>query len=304
MGRDLLAHQALIDRIRDRLLDAHRLKGRVLLHYLLMPTEIHVLSRLPAGDSPQALARVVASIVARWVREIQAMKGPVFAARYRAFEVRSDDELKQQLRMLAWRPVAAGLCGRPLYYTLSSLRPAVGLGRGKGYEARELLRTFAEAVREARASMLALIRRKPSDAELREWELNHGLALATGTVGPSFRMAREVDGTAATLVAAVGTQGIDGALRLLERWVASRLELPDGDNLSSMAGAAGARARALVAGLAVQAKLCSAASVARYFKRAKSTLSEQMAACRLREEDRRLLATPMEVILEEAARLA
>jgi hypothetical protein len=58
--------------------------------------------------------------------------------------------------------------------------------------------------------------------------------------------------------------------------------------------------RALVASLAVQLDLCSAASVARHFKRAKATLSERMAACRLQPEDQWILGTPLGRIVEEA----
>lgn len=108
---------------------------------------------------------------------------------------------------------------------------------------------------------------------------------------------------AAAFVAAGGSEGIDGAIKLLERWVASRLGLREGQCLVKLGGSQGARARALVAGLAVQADLCSAAFVARHFGRAKATLCEQMAASRRRAEDRRLLATPMLEVLSESVRL-
>ena len=64
-----------------------------------------------------------------------------------------------------------------------------------------------------------------------------------------------------------------------------------------------ARGRALVACLAVAHHLCSAASVARYFRKAKATLSEQMAACRARSADRQILETPVRRILEESVAL-
>lgn len=66
----------------------------------------------------------------------------------------------------------------------------------------------------------------------------------------------------------------------------------------------GARARALVAGLAVRSGLCPAASVARHFSRARATLCEQMAASRQREEDRQLLGTPIQLILDDLKRLS
>lgn len=304
IGRDLASSPKLLEKITDRLMEAHRQRGRMLLYYLLTPTEIHVLSRIPAGDGPRDVVREVATIVARWVRELQGMRGPVFADRYRAHEVRTDTELKDEIRMLAWRPVATGVCASPLHYVNSSLRTTLGLRRAYGFESRALLGAFDGTVLDARHAMRRLIRPRPSRAELREWELNHGLAIAVGTAGPSFGMAREIDGAAAALVAASATQDIDGALNLLEQWVAFRLDLPIGDSLSRVPGPAGARARALVAGLAVRARLCPAASVARHFKRARATLCEQMAASRMRDEDRQLLGTPMRLILDELKKLS
>ena len=303
MGRDFVADPKLVEKIRDRLMDAHRQQGRALLHYLLTPTEIHVISRLAPGDGPRDIVREVATIVARWVREAQGVRGPVFAARYRAHEIRTEADLKGEIRMLAWRPVEAGLCVAPLHYVNSSLRITLGLRRAHGFDSRALLAAFEGTVLEARDAMRRLIRRQPSKSELREWELNHGLSVAVGSAGPTFGMAREVAGAAAALVAAAATQDIDGALKLLERWVALRLQLPVDQGLSTLSGAIGARARALVAGLAVQSNLCPAASVARHFRRAKATLSEQMAASRLRQEDQQLLATPMRLILDEIAKL-
>jgi hypothetical protein len=304
IGRDLVADPKLIEKITDRLLEAHRLRGRVLLKYLLTPREVHVLSRVAPGDSPREIAREVGTIVARWVRELQGVRGPVFADRYRAHEVPTDAELKYELRMLAWRPVAAGLCSRPLLYVNSSLRVTLGLRRAYGFESRPLLAVFEGTVLEARSAIRRLIRRRPSPADLREWELNHGLAIAVGTAGASFGMAREIDGPAAALVAASATQDIDGGLKLLEQWVVARLGLPSDSVLATVPGAAGAQARALVAGLAVQAGLCPAASVARYFKRARATLCEQMRASRLRDQDRELLGAPMRLILDEIGKLA
>lgn len=304
MGRDLVASAKLVEKIVDRLLVAHQKRGRVLMYYLVTPKEIHVISRVPAGDRPREIDREVSTIVSRWVRELQGQRGPVFAERYRAHEIRTEAELKYEIRMLAWRPVAAGLCGSPLHYVNASLRITLGLRRAHGFESRPLLATFEGSVLEARNAMRRLIRRRPTQVDLREWELNHGLAIAVGVGGASFGMAREVDGAAAALVAAAVSQDIDGALSLLERWVAYRLALPNGERLARVVGPQGARARALVAGLAVQSGLCPAASVARHFSRARATLSEQMAASRRRDEDRRILGTPMRMILDELKKLA
>lgn len=302
-GRNLLADPSMVGRIRDRLIAAHEPRGRALLHYLLMPTEIHVLCRLPASAGPGTIARVVANLVSRWVRDIDRTRGPVFAGRYHAHEVSTVATLRQEVRMLAWRPAAVGLCSRPTYYTRSSLRTSLGLERTKDFDARALASAFDSTIHGARMAMRAVIRGRPPAVELREWELTHGLALAIGAADDASPLVREVGGVAAAFVAAGGSEGIDGAIKLLERWVASKVGLRDGQSLAKLAGSQGSRARALVAGLAVQSDLCSAAFVARHFNRAKATLSEQMAASRQRPQDQRILSTPLMEILNEAVKL-
>lgn len=304
LGRDLVASPRLVEKITDRLKHAHQRRGRSLVYYLLTPGEVHVISRIPPGDSPKEVVREVAAIVARWVRELEGARGPVFADRYRAHQVSTVAELKHELRMLAWRPAMSGLCRAPIQYVNSSLRTTLGYRRAHSFDSRVMLGAFGDGVLEARNAIRLLLRRRPSSAERYEWELNHGLAVAVGSKGPSFGIAREVDGAAAALVAAAAARNIDGALELLERWVVHRLELPRGESLSSMGGSSGARARALVAGIAVRAGLCPAAAVARHFGRARATLCEQMAASRLREEDRLLLGAPMQLILDELKKLS
>ena len=304
MGRDLLAGTSLVERIRGRLIDAHRREGRVLVDYLLAPAEVHVLSKLAHDDSPGGVARAVANIVARWIREVHAVRGPVFAGRFRAHRIGSDEALRAEVRMLAWRPVVLGVCIAPSPYPHSALRTTLGLRRAMGFAARPLLQLFGDPVPVARTALRTWLAQRPTAMEMRQWELSRGLALAVGTVGPLPRMAREVRGAAATLVAASGPDGIDGALRLLERWVLARLGVRGGIRLADVSGSTGARGRALVACLAVDVALCSAASVARHFKRAKATLSEQMTACRHRPADQQILGTPMTRVVEEAIALA
>jgi hypothetical protein len=304
MGRDLLADPSVIDRIRERLLDAHRRQGRILLDYLLTPTEIHLLSRLPPGESPGAIARAVANIVSRWVREAQGVRGPVFAGRYRAHPIESDDALRDEVRLMAWRPVAMGICRTPTHYSHSALRTILGLRRAMGFDARAVLGAFGDSVPGARTALRAWLARRPEGMETMRWELCHGLVLAVGTVGPVSHMAREVRGAAAALVAAGDPPCIDGALGLLERWVLARLGQREARGLAGLSGAVGARGRALVAILATRLGLCSAASVARHFNRAKATLSEQMAACRRRPADQAIFGTPVTRIVDEAVALA
>lgn len=291
------------ERIRNRLIEAHRQQGRVLVDYLLMPGEIHIVARLANDHSPGDVARAVANIVARWVRELQALRGPVFAGRYRALRLETGAELRAEVRMLAWRPVMLGVCVAPSHYAHSALRTTLGLRRAMGFDARPLLELFGDSVPAARLALRKCLAHRPSATEMRQWELSRGLALAVGTVGPLPRMAREVRGAAATLVAAAEPEGIDGALHLLERWVLARLGVRGGIRLSDLSGPAGAHGRALVGCLAVDMALCPAASVARHFGRAKATLSEQMSACRKRPADQVILKTPMSRVADEAAAL-
>ena len=125
-GRGLLACPALNDRIRRRLLDAHRQLEGTLLHYLLAPTEMHLISRMPPGRAPGDLARTIGNIVARWVRQVHGVPGIVFAGRYRAYPIESDEAARTEFRMLAWRPVTLGLCRAPTHHATSALRATLG----------------------------------------------------------------------------------------------------------------------------------------------------------------------------------
>jgi hypothetical protein len=299
-GRDLLASAALAGRIRARLLGAHRRPGRELLHYLLTPTEMHLLSRLPAGESPGDVARAIGNIVARWVRQAQCIAGLVFCGRYRAYPVESDASVRDEFRVLAWRPVSLGLCCAPTHHASSSLRTTLGLSRVDGFNLLNPLRLFGDGVPEARNALRGAIARRPSVIEMRRWELARGMVLARVADGTFSSGRRPLSGLAASLVATSQPQGVDGALLLLQRWVSSKLGLKDGDGLAARHSPAGARVRALVAMLAVQLDLCSAAAAARHFRRAKATLSERMAACRHAPEDQAILRLPLRRIVAEA----
>ena len=303
VGREFFAQPSLIARIRNRLIGAHQRSGRVLVDFVLLPKEIHVAGHIASADSAGGVARAFGNVVSRWVREVHPVRSPVLAGPYRARAIASLEALRNETRMLAWRPVFLGLCSTPSHYPHGALRIALGLTPAKGFDARPLLRNFGETVPVARASLRRWISRRPSEQEWRAWELTRGLELATGSVGPRPTMAKAVDSAAATLIAAGGSYGIDGALRLLEIWVVAKIQPMNGLNLHEAASAVAARGRALVACLAVAYRLCSAASVARHFGRAKSTLSEQMATCRARRKDQSILVTPLQRIVEEAAAL-
>lgn len=302
-GRDLLADDQVLDRIRNRLLDAHKLPGRSLVHYLVTPGELHLLSRLPAGTSPGDIAREISSVVARWIHEAQGKPGVVFAGRYRAYAMGSDQATRAEIRMLAWRPVILGLCAIPIHYTASSLRIAFGRSRPRGFDIHAPLDLFGAPVLSARARLHDAIGRRPSAVEIGHWELTHGFALAPGFAGTLSPSTRSVNGLAAALVAGSQPQGIDGALLQLERWVLVRIGCPEAHDLTSLPTQSGARGRALVAILAARLDLCSSASVARHFKRAKATLSERMAACRHNQEDQAILKVPLQRLVEEAIAL-
>lgn len=303
VGREFFSDKSLYVRVQARLIDAHRQRGRQLLDYLLLPTEIHVVSVLPSGETPGGIARAVGNVVARWVRQSQPISSPILAAPFRAHPLLSLDELRQELRMLAWRPVLQHLCRTPIHHPHGALRVALGLRTSPvGFNARPMLHAFDTSVVEARATLKAWIARRPADTEVLAWELARGLRLASGSSSPQRSLAADVRGTsAAALVAEGGPGGIDGALDVLGRWVAMRLGVSGSLADLPASDPRGARCRALVACLAVRHRLCSAASVARHFGRAKATLSEQMAACRKRPADQRLIATPVEVILAEVA---
>jgi hypothetical protein len=166
-----------------------------------------------------------------------------------------------------------------------------------------LLQHFGDPVSVARSALRSWIARRPSDQDWRTWELTRSLELATGSVGPRPSMAKAVDGAAASLIAAGGSYGIDGALELLTMWVAASIHPSSPIDVEGSSSAAAVRCRALVACLAVSHHLCSAASVARHFNRAKSTLCEQMAARQSHAADRLILGIPLRRILEEVASL-
>ena len=301
---DLVASPALVGRIRLRLLGAHRRPGRELLHYLLTPAEMHLLSRLPAHEPPGDPAREIGNIVTRWVRQADGISGVVFAGPYRAYAIESDEAAREEFRMLAWRPVALGLRTAPTQHATSSLRTTLGLRRVEGFNSFNPLRLFGDGVPEARAALRTLLARRPGANEMLQWELVRGLSLARVDAGAFSSVRRPMKSMAAALVAASQARSVDGALLLLERWVLSRLGLDDSDDLVAPHSLAGARVRALVALLAVRLGLCSAASVARHFQRAKATLSERMAACRQAPEDQAILGMPLRRIVNEAIDLA
>jgi hypothetical protein len=89
----------------------------------------------------------------------------------------------------------------------------------------------------------------------------------------------------------------------LSVWAAVKVGIGASVDLRTASHAASTRARALVALLARRHKLCSAACVARYFGRAKSTLSEKATAMRKTPGVRAVLETPPRQIVEEALAL-
>ncbi len=305
VGREFFPEPSLYGRIRDLLIGAHQQKGRVLVDYALLPSEIHVVAEIAPGDTAGSVARAIGNVVARWVRAAVGVRSPVLAGPYRACRIGSAVEQREQARMLAWRAVFLGLCTTPAHYPHGAYRIALGMASGAGFDARPLLRVFGVSVPEARAALRAWVSQRPSEQERQLWELTRGLVLATDSADAQRpAAAKEVRRiAAAALVAAGDGNGIDGALGILETWVAAKLNLNPAHALHGASNAGAARGRGLVGCLALQHGLCSAAAVARYFKRAKATLSEQMAARRSNAVDQQILATPVSRIIEEAVAL-
>ena len=304
LGRDLLRWPSLADRIVGRLISANDGEGRALLFYLVLPREIHVISRMRPGDPPSSLAAGVANVIGKWVRQADGLLGPVFVAPFRAEAIGGIESLCSDIRMLAWRPVSTGLRDAPTNYAYGALRPLVGLSLPGRFRTGPLFDLLGSKVPQDRALIRRLMAEPPTELEVLQWAFAKGLVPARGTIGPDGMMTRHVSGAAAALVAASRDKSIDGALRILVRWVEVKLGLQGGRGLSSNGGPDGARGRALVAGLALKSGLCSASSVARYFGRAKATLSEQMTASSSRAADQAILATPMEQIVKEAIAIA
>ncbi len=303
IGRQFFPRRNMRDLVRDRLLDAHRGSGRRLIDFCLTPREIHAISQLPPDGNPGDVARAFGNVVARWVRDAQPIKSHVFAGPFSCHRVPSEAELRHEVRMLAWRPVVLQLCSRPIYQAGGTLRIALGQTPARGFDSRPLLQRFGPTLADARAGLRALLGPPPSERDWRVWELAHGLTLAPGNVGPQVTMAAEVrTQEAAALIAFGSPSSVDGALDLLSGWVTSRLDASGRLDLNRGSEALAGRGRALVGRIAVAHALCSASSVARYFGKAKATLSEQIKASRERVEDQAIVATPVQQILEDVAK--
>lgn len=304
LGRDLLRSSALAERIVRRLIAAHDALGRELLFYLVLRREIHLISLLPATDSPASLAVGVANVIGKWLRQADGQIGPVFVGPCRAEPIERIESLCADIRMLAWRPVSTGMRDAPTNYAFGALRPLVGMSLPGGFRTGPLFELLGSNVPQDRALIRRIMSTPPTELDVLQWEMVKGLVPARGTLGPDGTMTRFVHGPAATLVAASQDKNIDGALKILVRWVDVKLGLRGGHGSASNGGPEGARGRALVASLALRLGLCSAASVARYFGRAKATLSEQMTASSARRPDRAILATPPDQIVREAIAIA
>lgn len=303
VGREFFGASSLVERIRYRLIDAHQRSGRVLVDFVLLPTEIHAIAQIRDDDTVVGVARSFGNVVSRWVRAAHAVRSPVLAGPYRAQAIESEADLRREVRMLAWRPVYLKACTTATHYTHGALRAALGLTPSHGFNARPLLSHFGDSVPATRLVLRKLIAKKPTEQEWREWELSRGLELARDGGGPGMPAAKTVGGAAAVLIAAGGGYDVEGALELFESWVGAKLQPASPPDLQDSSSVMAARGRALVACLAVTHRLCSAASVARYYRRTKSTLCEQMAVCRSRPMDRLIIMTPLRRILEESALL-
>lgn len=304
VGQTFLPNLTLAERIRGRLVAAHTRRGRVLVDYTILPTEIHLITCIAEGDTPGEVAGAIGNVIARWVREAGHVRSPVMGGPFHSRLIRSDEELRREIRMLAWRPVVLGLCRGPTFYPHSALRISLGLRPAGGFDARPKLRLFGDGTIKSRLVLSRWVSRRPTDLDWRSWELARGLALAPSHGGPEPAGFREVKtGEAAALVAMAGKGGVDAALGLLVDWVTWKIGTGGATDVRKGQDPQAVRGRAIVARLAVAHALCSAAFVARFFGKAKATLSEQVSASRVREADTRLVAMPMARILEEISML-
>lgn len=304
LGREFLVVPSLRARIRKRLIDAHRVGGRQLIDFCLIPAEIHVIGRLGRGEVPADLARSIGHVVARWVRETQPIDSPVLAGPFRAHSVESLAALLHEIRCLAWRPVELGLCKGPTLHVDGGLRIALGRRRAEGFDARPLLALFGSSVSESRLALRQWVAKRPSDEAIRAWELARGL-MPPGSGAPRASPGRVEVRRAdlAALLAAAGASGIQGALQILTEWVCVRLGVSGLSDPVQGRSSQAARVHALVGHLAKVHGLCPSADVARHFARARSTLSEQMKAHGRLASDRDLVSTPLSRILAEVAEI-
>lgn len=184
VGRDFCIAPALVDRIRGRLIAAHEREGRVLIDFVLLPNEIHSVTQLRPGDSVSAVARSFGTVVSRWVRGLQPHRGPVLAGAYCALRLESDAAVRQEIKMLAWRPVFLGVSSRRNQYRHAALRYALGLRPARGFDTVPLLQYFGERTNVARAELGRWLAKRPSNEDWRMWELTRGLQLASDNNGP------------------------------------------------------------------------------------------------------------------------
>ncbi|WP_418319635.1 hypothetical protein [Piscinibacter sakaiensis] len=298
-AHDFVADRALALRIRQQIVAAHHEPGRTLITFLLAPAEIHILARLPSGEGPWTLVRPFSVVISRWLRQRDPAGGPVFASRVAAHTFTCDTEVRTQIRMIAWRPVLCQLCRSPMHALHSSLRVALGIVAGEGYDCRPLLGLYGGTVPQSRAALRRSLKRRPSAREVGRWELVSRLAPLKRGPGERATKLRGVGSEAAAQLVAAGGDGLPGALQILERWVLTQLGLHEEGDIRGGHGTDSARVRALVACLAVHHRLCSASAVARYFGRSKATLCEQMIATKRCVEDRRIIGTAIQEIVGE-----
>lgn len=299
-GQTFLPHAVMADRIRERLIAAHHKRNRVLIDFVIMPTELHLISRINATDTPGDVAGAIGNFVSRWVRELRRTRSHVMAGPFLSTRLESDDAVRREIRMLAWRPVVLGLCRGPTFHAEGGLRVALGASRPDGFDSRPLLRYFGQDTTDARPALARWVSRRPTALDSSSWELARGLVLAPHSGGPEPKGFRRVKTQeAASLVAMAGEGGVEASVGLLVEWISWRPGAAQALDLRAGQDAQSVRGRALVARLAARFGLCSSAFVARYFGRAKATLSEQVAASRRRVEDTAIVSTPVFRIIED-----
>ena len=216
LARSFLVHPSMTDKIRSKLLKLHREHGRVLVDFVILPTEILTITQVQPGDTVYNVAAPFGNQLAKWVQEHERVRSPLLAGPYSRQLLETDDEIRQEVRMMSWRPVLKGKAYAPDRDPNGALRSALGGNAARLFDPMPLLGFFGTGVNPSRDALRDWLRKPPSDEEWRAWELSRGLRLATGTSGPHPFMAKKVTGMAAAFVAAGGSDTIEGALELLE----------------------------------------------------------------------------------------
>ena len=246
----------------------HRLHG-----FCLMPNHVHLVVQV----AEVSLAPIMQNLSFRYTRYVnfsQARAGHLFQGRYKALLVDAESYLLELLRYVHLNPVRAGLARRPEAYRWSGHRAYLGLESLSWLTTDAVLERFARRRGTARKRYAGFVAEGMGGA--RRAEFHRGIA-AQGVIADDAEFLarlRPAERAAPPLGAVI--DAVCAHLRLAPK----------------LLGAPGkaretARARALIAFLAVERGAATLSALAARFGRDLSTLSRQR-----RELERRLAEDP------------